>query len=514
MKRKWMVFISGLLATVSLLGLAGATQPAVAQQSQARSSIPFAPISIVDFGPVQTNAFFPGWTGISGDWIGYATQTVICGHCGYGVNTLNLYNAITGQKIMIRPAVERGQTTTEYRKSAENMQLNGGILTWTQPGKPAQGSGAQYTPGDHDCTLCYYDANTGQGGAWTGGSLPPVDPKGDWSVQVGAGPPPDNSSTITVTQQSTNKVVIREMMKDGWQVQNPVVGRDKIVFVQTKIGHSVPQLLQLQWLLQPDPAFQQVWARADQPVAAGKAARSWLWGPAPIVTAREQYVEGVGGTRLVQYYDKSRMEVNNPAADPDNPAYVTNGLLAVEMVSGEIQIGDLATVKATIPCTIPVAGDPRKDNPLTPSYSDFMGVATLHGENQETSRVGEKVDDSIDVNGATGKDTARANLSKYAAFVPETSHNVPDLFWKYLTGMKATYGFDWTFVLGYPITEAYWTKMRVSGEEMPVLVQIYQRRALTYVPDFPATWRIQQGNVGQHYLEWRTLNMMRRLLGP
>jgi hypothetical protein len=23
------------------------------------------------------------------------------------------------------------------------------------------------------------------------------------------------------------------------------------------------------------------------------------------------------------------------------------------------------------------------------------------------------------------------------------------------------------------------------------------------VPDFPATWRVQMGNVGQHYFEWR-----------
>ena len=54
-------------------------------------------------------------------------------------------------------------------------------------------------------------------------------------------------------------------------------------------------------------------------------------------------------------------------------------------------------------------------------------------------------------------------------------HNIPDVFWKYLTGMKENYGFDWTFVLGYPITEAYWTQMRVGGKDMPVLIQAYQR---------------------------------------
>jgi hypothetical protein len=57
--------------------------------------------------------------------------------------------------------------------------------------------------------------------------------------------------------------------------------------------------------------------------------------------------------------------------------------------------------------------------------------------------------------------------------------------------------------MGYPISEGYWTTMRVSGRDMPVLVQAYQRRVLTYVPDFPANWKVQMGNVGQHYFEWR-----------
>jgi hypothetical protein len=163
---------------------------------------------------------------------------------------------------------------------------------------------------------------------------------------------------------------------------------------------------------------------------------------------------------------------------------------------------------------MPVAGDPRKDNPLTPGYAAFRGVATLHGDNQASWRVGRAVDDVIDVNGRVSKIAGNPNLPEYATFVRETGHNVPDVFLKYLNDMRTTYGFDWTFVVGYPITEAYWTQMRVSGQDMPVLVQIYQRRVMTYVPDFPATWQVQQGNMGQHYLEWRSLNMMNRLPRP
>jgi polysaccharide biosynthesis protein PslG len=56
--------------------------------------------------------------------------------------------------------------------------------------------------------------------------------------------------------------------------------------------------------------------------------------------------------------------------------------------------------------------------------------------------------------------------------------------------------------------------MRVGGKDMPVLIQAYQRRVLTYVPDFEPTWQVQQGNVGQHYLEWITLNRENRLGNP
>jgi hypothetical protein len=43
----------------------------------------------------------------------------------------------------------------------------------------------------------------------------------------------------------------------------------------------------------------------------------------------------------------------------------------------------------------------------------------------------------------------------------------------------------------------------VGGKDYPVLIQAYQRRVMTYTPGFPAGWRVQQGNVGQHYFEWR-----------
>ena len=54
---------------------------------------------------------------------------------------------------------------------------------------------------------------------------------------------------------------------------------------------------------------------------------------------REQFAEGVEGQRAVQYFDKSRMEINDPTADPNATWYVTNGLLPIELMTGSLQTG-------------------------------------------------------------------------------------------------------------------------------------------------------------------------------
>src|SRR5437870_6858322 len=86
------------------------------------------------------------------------------------------------------------------------------------------------------------------------------------------------------------------------------------------------------------PAFESTWRRTDDLVASGQVKRTWFWGPTPNTTGlSEDYRQGAGGKRTVQYFDKSRMEINNPSADPNSPWYVTNGLLTVELISGRMQ---------------------------------------------------------------------------------------------------------------------------------------------------------------------------------
>src|SRR5690242_2740075 len=71
-------------------------------------------------------------------------------------------------------------------------------------------------------------------------------------------------------------------------------------------------------------SFEATWGRTDKLVADGSVKRSFYWGPVPGATVSESYVEGVDGKRVVQYFDKSRMEINDPNGNPDSPFYVTN----------------------------------------------------------------------------------------------------------------------------------------------------------------------------------------------
>lgn len=69
-------------------------------------------------------------------------------------------------------------------------------------------------------------------------------------------------------------------------------------------------------------AFHCTWARTDRPVAEGRVSRTWMWGPGPFTNVLfERYDEGwfLDGRREVQYFDKTRMEIVDPGADPVNP---------------------------------------------------------------------------------------------------------------------------------------------------------------------------------------------------
>jgi uncharacterized lipoprotein YddW (UPF0748 family) len=247
----------------------------------------------------------------------------------------------------------------------------------------------------------------------------------------------------------------------------------------------------------PDGAFGNLWNRTDQPVAQGRVGRSWMWGPANFGTGTERYAESPGGKRLVQYWDKSRMEITNPGGNRNDLWFVTNGLLTKELISGRAQIGNGAFANRA-PAAVPVAGDPN--DPNSPTYASFNKLASLDGDRRAEPAVGATVAQTINRDGTLGfnQDLARYGV-RNAAYNRELGHNIPNVFDSYLKGLPL----DWVFVLGYPVTEPYWATVRVGGQPKDVLIQVFERRVLTFTPSNPAQYRVEMGNVGQHYWRWR-----------
>jgi hypothetical protein len=261
-----------------------------------------------------------------------------------------------------------------------------------------------------------------------------------------------------------------------------------------------------------DSAFTAVWTRTDSLVADGTAARSWYWGPAPGMIVRAPYADAPGGTRLVQYFDKSRMEINNPNGDRTSKFFVTNGLLSIEMISGKIATGN-STYETRTPAAIPLASD--GDDPVGPTYAAFLGVSnTPAGDHPAADRSGQNVTATIDRAGNVGNDPARAlEATKIAHFEATTKHNVPRVFWQFLNATgpvrvggnvgTAPLSDPWTFTTGLPISEAYWAQVRIAGKPETVLIQAFERRVLTYIPTYAPAWQVQMNNAGQQYYEWR-----------
>ncbi|HMA34704.1 MAG TPA: hypothetical protein VKY74_09510 [Chloroflexia bacterium] len=262
-----------------------------------------------------------------------------------------------------------------------------------------------------------------------------------------------------------------------------------------------------------DPAFQQVWQRTDLPVANHTVVRTWFWGPAPNSPGLlEPNAESPGGYRLVQYFDKSRMELNNPQANPHDPFYVTNGLLTVELISGRMQVGAAQYVTRYAAC-IPATGDPGDTN--APTYAALQHVSnTTLGDHFADSRMGQAVTATIDHAGTVGNDPARAMATTHIAYFDSTTkHNIPQVFWTFLnqTGPVSENGTittqqlinPWFYASGRPISEAYWTRALIRGQFTDVLLQMYERRALTYVPTNVPGFQVEMANIGQHYYDWR-----------
>jgi len=274
------------------------------------------------------------------------------------------------------------------------------------------------------------------------------------------------------------------------------------------IAHATPGAIDVRI----QDAFDAAWERADLLVQLGDARRSWVWGPAPFISGKERYAGAPDGMRSVQYYDKGRLELN----DPQQPGSVSSGLLVREMVTGEVAIGDgSANVERRRPATIAIAGDAVPSNPA-PTYADLSELAVPDGQ-AASSRVGSAVDELLE-GGAIGSlppdAQALAAQATIATFDERTKHNIPQVFRSFLEQHAAVYEAGrvrrgqplfapWETIVGLPLTEPYWIAAQIGGQRRWVLAQLFERRVLTFTPDNAPPYQVEMGNVGRHYWEWR-----------
>jgi hypothetical protein len=261
------------------------------------------------------------------------------------------------------------------------------------------------------------------------------------------------------------------------------------------------------------PLFSEAWNRADRAVEQGVAGsgRSWTWGPNVFgpSSLQELYAEAPGGLRTVEYFDKARMELRYPNGNSAATPILTTGLLVNELVTGQLQVGDTTFISRP-PAEIVVAGDSAEVNPAGPVYASFKSLLNL----SSTNRSGSVVTERINKQGQVSSFSPPLEV-KYDHFEAVTQHNVAKVFDDFMNatgpiwnGTTYVIGKIYTDnptanVFGYPVSEPYWSKTSVKGLERDVLIQLFQRRVLTYTPANSPAFQVEMGNLGQHYYQWR-----------
>ncbi len=268
-----------------------------------------------------------------------------------------------------------------------------------------------------------------------------------------------------------------------------------------------------------NPEFENLWRSTDELVLHSKVKRGYFWGPGPLSSAlTEQWIGAPNDNKVqVQYFDKSRMEVLNPAGNKKDRFYVTNGLLADELIRGRIRLDGSGKYINWFPARIPLASDP--DDPTAPTYETFASLIAVGTGPKEGQIVAEDVKGGparVNPPAPSGDAIRYAGYGVKQAYYSQGDHNIPDVFWNFLnatgpvlyprndTPYVALLHDPWFYKTGIPISEAYWATVKIDGRPgTDVLIQAFERRVLTYVPSAPEGFKVQMGNIGQHYYEWR-----------
>ncbi|MCX7792417.1 MAG: hypothetical protein N2378_17420, partial [Chloroflexaceae bacterium] len=246
------------------------------------------------------------------------------------------------------------------------------------------------------------------------------------------------------------------------------------------------------------PEFYRLWARTDAPGEGGSIASggSWRWGPQPITALTCEATQAQGGAyRFVQYFDKGRMEQNYSEQEPYT-TWVSGGRLAVELISGQVQLGS-KDVEQRQPSDEAVVGDPVAINPQAPTYRALGAVAWPVNQERAQPARGTLVTRRLNADGVVADDPALRRYGvRLGSYDRCLGHNIAAVFEAWVLR-------DAPVPLGLPLSEPYWVRAQVGGQERELLIQTFERGVLSYTPDNPPAWRVELGNIGRHYLAWR-----------
>jgi hypothetical protein len=226
-----------------------------------------------------------------------------------------------------------------------------------------------------------------------------------------------------------------------------------------------------------DPRFASVWG-ADEARAPN------FWGPLRLASEGIQEPYN-GGTRLVQYFDKGRMELTN--------GQVTFGLLATQMVTGDIQQGD-TSFRHVPPSLAKIAGDADGLGPSYRTIYDNRAQLLAPRDPAPGQEIGFLFDKGNGLIVSPSPASPGGPLAE-GAYDDATRHNVLAAFADYRARVGAG-------AIGLAISEPFAAYFTVGGVERAIAVQVFERRVLTYTEGNPPDFRVEMGNIGRHFSDW------------
>lgn len=317
------------------------------------------------------------------------------------------------------------------------------------------------------------------------------DPKETLEHQVAlvAPTPTATEAALTATPQPESDIALNQIPEDA---QSTAEAPDALAKLTEKLR---------------EPAIRSIVERTDRLVADGSVDRAWVWGPNAITEPIQEPFSGApDDTRMVQYFDKGRIEKRTSDQPADSGWPVTTGLLVTEMVTGQIQVG-VGQYENRGPAQLPILG-----TQLTPDGPTYAMLGPLRGD--RAGRIGATIDQRLTADGELETiDHLGEMRITIAKLDLATRHGIAKPFWNYMTSSgpiwvdgeqrEGRLFADPYFATGHPITEPFWISIGEEGAERDVLMQCFQRRCLVYAPDSTARWSVASNNAGRHYYTWR-----------